>query len=72
MIFGPLIEAHGEENARCFHTSSVFGADRRGSPQYDVTKYGVVALSEGLQALRRGKSGYPSCVRALFVAHSDL
>jgi NAD(P)-dependent dehydrogenase (short-subunit alcohol dehydrogenase family) len=47
-IFGPLIEAHGE-GGQVVSTASVFGLIAGGSPQYDVTKYGVVALSEGLR-----------------------
>jgi NADP-dependent 3-hydroxy acid dehydrogenase YdfG len=40
-IFGPLIEAHGE-GGQVVSTASVFGLIAGGSPQYDVTKYGVV------------------------------
>src|SRR5476651_1776564 len=47
-IFGPLIEAHGE-GGQIVSTVSVFGLIAGGSPQYDVSKYGVVALSEGLR-----------------------
>lgn len=47
-IFGPLIEAHGE-GGQIVSTASVFGLIAGGSPQYDVSKYGVVALSEGLR-----------------------
>ena len=47
-IFGPLIEAHGE-GGQVVSTASAFGLIAGGSPQYDVTKYGVVALSEGLR-----------------------
>ena len=56
-IFGPLIEAHGE-GGQIVSTASVFGLIAGGSPQYDVTKYGVVALSEGLrEALAPRKIG---------------
>jgi len=47
-IFGPLIEAHGE-GGQIVSTASVFGLIAGGSPEYDVSKYGVVALSEGLR-----------------------
>ena len=47
-IFGPLIEAHGE-GGQIVSTASAFGLIAGGSPQYDVSKYGVVALSEGLR-----------------------
>src|ERR1700742_1128728 len=56
-IFGPLIEAHGE-GGQVVSTASVFGLIAGGSPQYDVSKSGVVALSEGLrQALAPRKIG---------------
>ncbi|TWT09966.1 SDR family NAD(P)-dependent oxidoreductase [Reyranella sp. CPCC 100927] len=56
-IFGPLIEAHGE-GGQVVSTASVFGLIAGGSPEYDVSKYGVVALSEGLrQALAPRKIG---------------
>ena len=48
-IFGPLIEAHGE-GGQIVSTASIAGLVSRGSP-YDVSKYGVVALSEGLRAV---------------------
>ena len=47
-IFGPLIEAHGE-GGQVVSTASVFGLIAGGNSQYDVTKSGVVALSEGLR-----------------------
>jgi NAD(P)-dependent dehydrogenase (short-subunit alcohol dehydrogenase family) len=48
-IFGPLIEAHGE-GGQIISTASVAGLfTGLGSPAYDVSKYGVVALSEGLR-----------------------
>jgi NAD(P)-dependent dehydrogenase (short-subunit alcohol dehydrogenase family) len=46
-IFGPLIEAHGE-GGQIVSTASIAGLISGGSA-YDVTKYGVVALSEGLR-----------------------
>jgi NAD(P)-dependent dehydrogenase (short-subunit alcohol dehydrogenase family) len=46
-IFGPLIEAHGE-GGQIVSTASIAGLVSGGSP-YDVSKYGVVALSEGLR-----------------------
>ena len=56
-IFGPLIEAHGE-GGQIVSTASVFGLIAGGNPQYDVTKSGVVALSEGLrEALAPRKIG---------------
>jgi NAD(P)-dependent dehydrogenase (short-subunit alcohol dehydrogenase family) len=48
-IFGPLIEAHGE-GGQIVSTASIAGLIAGGSlPAYNVTKYGVVALSEGLR-----------------------
>jgi NAD(P)-dependent dehydrogenase (short-subunit alcohol dehydrogenase family) len=47
-IFGPLIEAHGE-GGQIVSTASVAGLITGPSPAYDVSKYGVVALSEGLR-----------------------
>jgi NAD(P)-dependent dehydrogenase (short-subunit alcohol dehydrogenase family) len=44
-IFGPLIEAHGE-GGQVVSTASVAGLITGPSPAYDVSKYGVVALSE--------------------------
>jgi NAD(P)-dependent dehydrogenase (short-subunit alcohol dehydrogenase family) len=48
-IFGPLIEAHGE-GGQIVSTASIAGLIPAASPAYNVTKYGVVALSEGLRA----------------------
>jgi NAD(P)-dependent dehydrogenase (short-subunit alcohol dehydrogenase family) len=47
-IFGPLIEAHGE-GGQIVSTASIAGLTARAGPAYNVTKYGVVALSEGLR-----------------------
>jgi len=47
-IFGPLIEAHGE-GGHIVSTASIAGLISGVSPSYNVTKYGVVALSEGLR-----------------------
>jgi NAD(P)-dependent dehydrogenase (short-subunit alcohol dehydrogenase family) len=47
-IFGPLIEAHGE-GGHIVSTASIAGLIPGSGPAYDVTKYGVVALSEGLR-----------------------
>ena len=48
-IFGPLIEAHGE-GGQIVSTASIAGLISRGvNPLYNVSKYGVVALSEGLR-----------------------
>ena len=46
--FGPLIEAHGE-GGHVVSTASVAGLTSRSSAPYNVSKYGVVALSEGLR-----------------------
>jgi NAD(P)-dependent dehydrogenase (short-subunit alcohol dehydrogenase family) len=46
-IFGSLIEAHGE-GGQIVSTASIAGLVSGGSA-YDVSKYGVVALSEGLR-----------------------
>lgn len=47
-IFGPLIERHGE-GGHIVSTASIAGLISSGSGAYNVTKYGVVALSEGLR-----------------------
>ncbi len=46
-IFGPLIEAHG--GGQIVSTASMAGLVAAVAPGYNVTKYGVVALSEGLR-----------------------
>lgn len=48
-IFGPLIETHGE-GGQVVSTASIAGLVAAAGPAYNVTKYGVVALSEGLRA----------------------
>jgi NAD(P)-dependent dehydrogenase (short-subunit alcohol dehydrogenase family) len=47
-IFGPLIEQHGE-GGHVVSTASIAGLISSGSTSYNVSKYGVVALSEGLR-----------------------
>jgi NAD(P)-dependent dehydrogenase (short-subunit alcohol dehydrogenase family) len=47
-IFGPLIEQHGE-GGHIVSTASLAGLISGASTAYNVSKYGVVALSEGLQ-----------------------
>lgn len=47
-IFGPLIEAHGE-GGQIVSTASIAGLVAAVGPSYNVTKYGVVALSEALR-----------------------
>ena len=47
-IFGPLIEQHGE-GGHIVSTASIAGLISSGGVQYNVSKYGVVALSEGLR-----------------------
>lgn len=47
-IFGPLIEAHGE-GGQIVSTASMAGLAGGVNPAYNVTKYGVVAISEGLR-----------------------
>jgi NAD(P)-dependent dehydrogenase (short-subunit alcohol dehydrogenase family) len=47
-IFGPLIESHGE-GGQIVSTASIAGLIAGAGPAYNVTKYGVVALSEGLR-----------------------
>jgi len=47
-IFGPLIEQHGE-GGQIVSTASMAGLVAAVAPGYNVTKYGVVALSEGLR-----------------------
>ena len=64
-IFGPLIEAHGE-GGQVVSTASIAGLIAGATPAYNVTKYGVVALSEGLRvSLAPRGSGCPFYVRAL-------
>ena len=49
-IFGPLIEQHGE-GGHIVSTASIAGLiSSGGAVQYSVSKYGVVALSEGLRS----------------------
>jgi NAD(P)-dependent dehydrogenase (short-subunit alcohol dehydrogenase family) len=47
-IFGPLIEKQGE-GGQIVSTASMAGLVAAVAPGYNVTKYGVVALSEGLR-----------------------
>lgn len=47
-IFGPLIERHGE-GGHIVNTASMAGLLSGSSNAYNVTKYGVVAFSEGLR-----------------------
>ena len=47
-IFGPLIEQHGE-GGHIVSTASLAGLISGASTAYNVSKYGVVALSEGLR-----------------------
>jgi NAD(P)-dependent dehydrogenase (short-subunit alcohol dehydrogenase family) len=47
-IFGPLLEQHGE-GGHIVSTASIAGLISRDSGSYNVSKYGVVALSEGLR-----------------------
>ena len=47
-IFGPLIERHGA-GGQIVSTASIAGLISGGSGAYNVTKYGVVALSEALR-----------------------
>src|SRR5260370_16791231 len=61
-IFGPLIERHGE-GGHIVSTASIAGLVSNGSVAYNVSKYGVVALSEGLrlQLAPRGIGGSVLC-----------
>lgn len=47
-IFGPLIEQHGE-GGHIVSTASIAGLISGSGSPYNVTKYGVVSLSEGLR-----------------------
>src|SRR4029077_10449598 len=47
-IFGPLIQQHGE-GGHIVSTASIAGLISSSSTSYNVSKYGVVALSEGLR-----------------------
>jgi NAD(P)-dependent dehydrogenase (short-subunit alcohol dehydrogenase family) len=53
-VFGPLIEAHGE-GGQIVSTASIAGLIAGAGPAYSVTKYGVVALSDGLERCSRGR-----------------
>ncbi len=48
-IFGPLLERHGE-GGHIVSTASIAGLLSASGAPYNVSKYGVVALSEGLRA----------------------
>ena len=48
-IFGPLIESHGE-GGQIVSTASIAGLISGTGSAYNVSKYGVVALSEGMRA----------------------
>jgi NAD(P)-dependent dehydrogenase (short-subunit alcohol dehydrogenase family) len=48
-IFGPLIERHGE-GGHIVSTASIVGLVSLSSQPYNVSKYGIIALSEGLRA----------------------
>src|SRR5215469_11199897 len=48
-IFGPLIERHGQ-GGHIVNTASIAGLISGSGNAYNVTKYGVVAFSEGLRA----------------------
>ncbi len=48
-IFGPLIEKHGQ-GGQIVNTASIAGLISGSGNAYNVTKYGVMALSEGLRA----------------------
>jgi NAD(P)-dependent dehydrogenase (short-subunit alcohol dehydrogenase family) len=52
-IFGPLMEQHGE-GGQIVSTASMAGLVAAVAPGYNVTKYGVVALSEGLRPTLAG------------------
>jgi len=47
-VFGPLIERHGQ-GGHIVNTASIAGMISGSGNAYNVTKYGVVALSEGLR-----------------------
>ena len=47
-IFGPLLERHGQ-GGHIVNTASIAGLISGSGNAYNVTKYGVVALSEGLR-----------------------
>ena len=47
-IFGPLIERHGQ-GGQIVNTASIAGLISGSGNAYNVTKYGVMALSEGLR-----------------------
>ena len=48
-IFGPLLERHGQ-GGHIVNTASIAGLISGSGNAYNVTKYGVVAFSEGLRA----------------------
>ncbi|HLZ83384.1 MAG TPA: SDR family NAD(P)-dependent oxidoreductase [Caulobacteraceae bacterium] len=47
-VFGPLIESHGD-GGHVVNTASIAGLISGAGSPYNVSKYGVVALSEGLR-----------------------
>ncbi|HWA62359.1 MAG TPA: SDR family NAD(P)-dependent oxidoreductase [Caulobacteraceae bacterium] len=53
-IFGPLIEANGE-SGHIVSTASIAGLLSGSATAYNVSKYGVVALSEGLRPYMAAK-----------------
>ena len=54
-VFGPLIEAHGH-GGHIVNTASIAGLISFSGAPYNVSKYGVVALSEGLRKELEPKS----------------
>ena len=65
-IFGPLIEQHGE-GGQIVSTASMAGLVAAVAPGYNVTKYGVVALSEGLRPALAPKGIGVSVLRPGFI-----
>ena len=53
-IFGPLIEANGE-GGHIVSTASIAGLIAGAGSAYNVSKYGVVALSEGMRATLKSR-----------------
>ena len=72
-VFGPLIEQHGE-GGHIVSTASIAGLTSGSSSPYSVTKYGVVALSEGLrrELAPRGIGVSVLCPGLVRTAHRQL
>ena len=69
-IFGPLIEQHGE-GGHIVSTASIAGLISSASIPYNASKYGVVALSEGLRGELAPRGIGVSVLCPGFIPHGD-